>query len=303
MIYTLTLNPSLDYIVSVKDFQTGRISRTAKEIIYPGGKGINVSLVLKNLGCDSTALGFIAGFTGDELESLLKDKLPAEFIRVREGLTRINVKIHSNEESEINGQGPAVAEDELQALFKLFDRLEDGDFLVLSGSVPKTVPAAIYMDIMKYLQDRRIKIILDASGELLLNGLKYKPFLIKPNHLELGEIIGCRLDSREEIIQAAKKLQVMGACNVMVSRAGDGAVLVTEQGELFAAGAPDGEVKNAVGAGDSMVAGFIAGYLKSGNYKEAFWMGLCSGSASAFSEELATAAEVEQLLNSINSII
>ncbi len=298
MIYTLTLNPSLDYNVLVEDFQLGTVNRTIKEYIYPGGKGINVSMVLKNLGYESTALGFIAGFTGEELERCLRDKkIHTNFVKVQKGLTRINCKIHSSQESEINGQGPVVGTEEMKALYQLLSVLKQGDILVLSGSAPKSIPATIYRDIMRYFENKQIKIILDASKELLLYGLQFSPFLIKPNHHELGEIFGLKLKEREEIIQYARKLKDMGACNVLVSMAGDGAVLITEEGIVYTADAPQGEVKNSVGAGDSMVAGFIAGYLKSKNYEQAFRMGLCAGSASAFSEELATADEIMQLLS------
>ena len=298
MIYTLTLNPSLDYNVSVENFYLGTVNRTIKEYIYPGGKGINVSMVLKNLGYESTALGFIAGFTGEELERCLRDKkIHTSFVKIQKGLTRINVKIHSTKESEINGQGPVVGTEEMKALYQLLSQLKQGDILVLSGSAPKSLPATIYRDIMRYFENKQIKIILDASKELLLYGLQFSPFLIKPNHHELGEIFGLKLNEREEMIQYARNLQSMGARNVLVSMAGDGAVLITEEGTVYTADAPPGEVKNSVGAGDSMVAGFIAGYLKSNDYEQAFRMGLCAGSASAFSEELATADEIMQLLS------
>lgn len=297
MIYTVTFNPSLDYIVTVKDFKTGIVNRTQNEIIYPGGKGINVSMVLKNLGFENTALGFVAGFTGDAIVKLLEEKgVSTDFIHVEEGVSRINVKLRSNEESEINGQGPAIRPEDIQKLYRKLDQLQAGDVLVLAGSIPDVMPGSMYMDIMAYLKDRDIRIVVDATRDLLMNVLEYGPFLIKPNNHELGEIFAVELKEKEEVITYAKKLQEKGARNVLVSMAGDGAVLVTEDGQVFRAAAPKGKVVNSVGAGDSMVAGFLSGYLTTGNYREAFQRGVCTGSASAFSEELATKEEVEQLL-------
>jgi 1-phosphofructokinase len=299
MIYTVTLNPSIDYIVSVHDFQTGIVNRTSKENIYPGGKGINVSMVLKNLGHDSTALGFTAGFTGEELSKRLKDKgINTEFIKVNKGNSRINVKIRSNEESEINGQGPLIDNNEINSLYERLDKLQEEDILVLGGSVPESMPPTIYMNIMERLSNKNIRIIVDATKDLLLNVLKFRPFLIKQNHHELSEVFGVELKSKEEIITYARKLRDMGARNVLVSMAGEGAVIVTEQDATYVTEAPKGIVKNSVGAGDSMVAGFIAGYLDTKDYKEAFKIGVCTGSASAFSEELATKEEVLNILNS-----
>lgn len=297
MIYTVTFNPSLDYIVTVDDFKPGQVNRTTEEVIYPGGKGINVSIVLKNLGFDNTALGFLAGFTGTEIEHMLKKQgINAEFIHIGEGLSRINMKLRSNEESEINGQGPAISSPDIQNLYKKLDELEDDDVLVLAGSIPSTMPESIYMDIMKHLQKRKIKIVVDATNDLLMNVMQYHPFLIKPNNHELGEIFGVELQKKEDVIPYAKKLQDRGAKNVLVSMAGEGAVLVTEQNEVFQSEAPKGTVINSVGAGDSMVAGFLAGFLKTGDYRVAFKMGIATGSASAFSEKLATKGQVEQIL-------
>ena len=299
MIYTVTFNPSLDYIVNVPGFTCGRVNRTREEKIFPGGKGINVSMVLKNLGYENTALGFYAGFTGNELQRLVEEKgICADFIPVAEGMSRINVKIRGDEESEINGQGPAILDDDIEKLYEKLERLRDGDILVMAGSIPDVMPQTIYMDIMKYLADRNLKIVVDATKDLLVNVLQYHPFLIKPNNHELGEIFGVTLKERPEVIPYAKKLQKMGAKNVLISMAGDGAVLVAEDGNVYESEAPKGKVVNSVGAGDSMVAGFLAGYLQSGSYQDAFHMGVCTGSASAFSEELATKAEVEQLLKS-----
>ena len=298
MIYTVTFNPSIDYIVAVDSFSSGTINRTKDEKLFPGGKGINVSMVLKNLGVESVALGFLAGFTGDNIRLMLEQKgITADFITV-EGLSRINVKLRSmeeeivKEETEINGQGPLIDENAIKALYEKLDVLSAGDVLVLAGSIPGSMPLTIYMDIMQHLQGRDIKIVVDATKDLLKNVLSYQPFLIKPNHHELGELFGVELTTKEEIIRYAKRLQEQGAKNVLVSMAGDGAVLVAEDGSVHLAEAPKGSVKNSVGAGDSMVAGFLAGYLKNGDYAEAFKLGICAGSASAFSEELATGEEI-----------
>lgn len=298
MIYTVTFNPSLDYIVTVDRFVCGIVNRTKDEIVYPGGKGINVSIVLKNLGYKSIALGFQAGFTGAALEQMLDKKgITTDFIQVKNGMTRINVKLRSEEETEINGQGPVMEKEDMEKLYQKLDALQDGDILVLAGSIPDVMPGSIYMDIMKHLESRKLKIVVDATKDLLVNVLQYHPFLIKPNNHELGEIFGVEIKDKEEVVFYAKKLQEMGAKNVLVSMAGDGAVLVTEDGSVFKAEAPKGKVRNSVGAGDSMVAGFLAGYLEKNDYAEAFKMGVCTGSASAFSEELATKEEVLDLLN------
>jgi 1-phosphofructokinase len=298
MIYTVTFNPSLDYIVTVRDFTTGVVNRTSSEAIYPGGKGINVSMVLQNLGFSSTALGFLAGFTGDEIIRLLEEKgVHTDFIHVEQGVSRINVKLRSNQETEINGQGPVIASEDIRTLYGKLDALQEGDVLVLAGSIPDVMPGSMYMDIMDYLKEKKIRIVVDATRDLLVNVLPYGPFLIKPNNHELGEIFGVELTEKDEVIRYAKKLQEKGARNVLVSMAGAGAVLITEDGQEFRAEAPKGTVVNSVGAGDSMVAGFLAGYLSTGDYREAFLRGVCTGSASAFSEELATREEVEALLS------
>ena len=298
MIYTVTFNPSLDYIVSVNHFKCGIVNRTTDEIIFPGGKGINVSMVLKNLGYENTALGFLAGFTGDKLQSLMEEKgIHTDFIRVEKGMSRINVKLRSDEETEINGQGPEIAAEDIQKLYEKLDGMQDGDVLVLAGSIPDVMPGSMYMDIMKHLQGKALKIVVDATKDLLVNVLQYHPFLIKPNNHELGEIFGVKIESKADVITYAKKMQEMGARNVLVSMAGDGAVLTAEDGSVFRSEAPKGKVINSVGAGDSMVAGFLAGFLENGNYEKAFRMGVCTGSASAFSEELATEAEVLALLD------
>ncbi|SCW34178.1 1-phosphofructokinase [Lachnospiraceae bacterium C10] len=297
MIYTVTFNPSLDYIVSVDNFELGKVNRTCAELIFPGGKGINVSMVLKNLDVDSEALGFMAGFTGREIAGLLEERqVRSNFIEVKDGMSRINVKLRSNEESEINGMGPAISSEDIKKLYGQLDQLKEGDVLVLAGSIPSVMPESMYMDIMKYLEDKKLKIVVDATKDLLLNVLPYHPFLIKPNNYELGEIFGVELKTKEDVVPYAKKLQEKGAVNVLISMAGEGALLVTEDGQVIESNPPKGQVRNSVGAGDSMVAGFIAGYLHSGNYEEAFYTGLCTGSASAFSDNLATKEEVADLL-------
>lgn len=297
MIYTVTFNPSLDYIVSVDGFTLGRVNRTTKELVYPGGKGVNVSLVLKNLGMENTALGFIAGFTGTEIERGLKEwGCLTDFIKIPEGMSRINMKLRSREESEINGQGPRISEDALEELYRKLDAMEPGDVLVLAGSIPNSMPDSSYEQILARVQDKKIRSVVDATGDLLVNVLKYHPFLIKPNNHELEEIFHVPMDSKETIVAHAKKMQEMGAENVLISMAGDGAILVAADGSVWQSPAPKGNVVNSVGAGDSMVAGFITGYLKSQSYEEAFHMGICTGSASAFSERLATQEEVDGIL-------
>ena len=301
MIYTVTFNPSLDYIVSVNHFKPGEVNRTVAELMFPGGKGINVSMVLKNLGYESVALGFMAGFTGNEIVRLLEEKrINSDFISVASGMSRINVKLRSDEESEINGMGPEIGKADIQKLYSQLDRLKEGDVLVLAGSIPSVMPESMYMDIMRYLSGRGIDIIVDATKDLLLNVLEYHPFLIKPNNHELGEIFGVKLKTKDDVIPYARRMQEKGARNVLVSMAGEGALLVTEEGRVYGSMPPKGEVKNSVGAGDSMVAGFLAGYLSSHDYEQAFYMGLCTGSASAFSDNLATKSEVEALLRQFN---
>ena len=298
MIYTVTFNPSLDYIIRVDDFRTGQINRTAREMILPGGKGVNVSIVLSNLGHDSKALGFTAGIIGEDLEDLLqKSGVSTDFIRVKNGCSRINVKMRSDTETEINGQGPVIEEDEIRQLFARLDQIESGDYLVISGSVPNTLPNDMYEQIMQRLEGRGVRIVVDAEKDLMTRVLKYRPFLVKPNHLELGGIFGVSLVSQAEVLPYAERLQSMGARNVLVSMAGEGAVLLSESGEVFRAPAPKGALVNSVGAGDSMVAGFLAGWIEEqGSYDSAFRMGLCAGSASAFSEQLAKRHEVEALM-------
>ena len=296
MIYTVTFNPSLDYIVSVSDFKLGLTNRTESELLLPGGKGINVSTVLQNLGIANTALGFTAGFVGEEVRKEVEQLgVKAEFISLDEGVSRINLKLKSIDGTEINGQGPRISREAVDALVTQLDRLGADDTLVLAGSIPASMPDDIYQKIMERLDGRGVRIVVDATKDLLLNVLGHHPFLIKPNNHELGDIFGVTLSEREEVVPYAKKLQEKGAVNVLVSMAGKGAVLLTEDGSVYAAEAPKGTLKNGVGAGDSMVAGFLAGYGEDGSYEHAFRMGLAAGSASAFSEQLATKDEIEKV--------
>ena len=300
MIYTVTLNPSIDYVIKVDKLTTGNINRVNEEHVYPGGKGINVTRILKSLDNDNIALGFVSGFTGDYIINSLQElNLKSDFIKVKEGFTRINVKVKSEEETEINGQGPKISEEELNQFYKVIDKLVDGDILILSGSIPSCVAERLYESIMKKVEDRDIKVIVDATKNLLLNVLKYKPFLIKPNNHELAEMFNVELNSTEDVVFYARKLKEMGAQNVLISMGKDGALLVTENDEVFASSVAKGEVINSVGAGDSMVAGFIAGYLKSNSYEEALRLGAASGGATAFSSDLATREFIDKLVDEI----
>lgn len=297
MIYTVTFNPALDYIVRVEQFNVGEVNRAAYSEIMTGGKGVNVSLVLKNLGHESTALGFAAGFTGEKLVRDLKDKgCRTDFIFLEQGMTRINVKIKGQEETEINGEGPEITPVAIRAMMIKLERLREGDILILSGSIPKTLPEDIYEKVIVRQQGKNVRIVVDATKNLLKETLEYHPFLIKPNHHELGELFGVTISNPEEALSYAEKLQQMGAVNVLVSMAGEGAVLLDEHGNKHMSPAPEGRLVNSVGAGDSMVAGFMAGYLETKNYEQAFRMGIAAGSASAFSEFLATREETMEIL-------
>lgn len=300
MIYTVTFNPALDYVMLLDKFESGGVNRSKEEFLNPGGKGINVSMMLTELEVDNTALGYIAGFTGEELVIKLKKRnIKTDFITLKEGNTRINVKVKADIESEINAGGPDITKEDINLLMSKLDKLSDEDILVLAGSIPSSVDNDIYEQIMKRLNDRKVNIAVDATNELLLNVLKYSPFLIKPNHHELGELFDVSLKTEEDIIIYAKKLQEMGARNILVSMAGDGAILLTENGEILKSNSPKGKVINSVGAGDSMVAGFLAGYLKNKDYTEALKLGIASGSASAFSEGIATKKDVDILLKQL----
>ena len=296
MIYTVTFNPSLDYVVQVEHFQGDAVNRTSEEHVYPGGKGNNVAVIASNLGMKSRALGFKAGFTGAAMEQMLQEfGCDTDFIALEEGVTRINVKVKSDDEFEINGQGPRISEEKILQLYKKLDALESGDVLVLSGSIPNTLPDDMYERIMERLAGTGVRISVDATKDLLMNVLKYHPFLIKPNNHELGEMFGVRLESDGEIAEYARRLQEMGARNVLVSMAGDGAILITEDGSVLKQLPPAGEVINSVGAGDSMVAGFLTGYLKTGSYKEALKLGTAAGSATAFTSWLADHEAIDKL--------
>ncbi len=298
MIFTVTFNPSLDYIVRVDEMRLGTINRTNYEQLLPGGKGINVSIVLGNLGHPSRALGFSAGVTGVALEKLLADAgVDADLVHVKEGFTRINAKVKAVEETELNGQGPRIAPEDVDALFSKLDVLGQDDTLVISGSVPNTLPSDMYEQVMERLAGRGVRIIVDAERDLLTRVLPYRPFLVKPNNHELGDIFGVTLKTRDEVVPYARRMQEMGAQNVLVSMAGEGGVLVAADGQVYQSPAAKGTVVNSVGAGDSCVAGFLAGLMETGSYQTAFRMGLAAGSASAFSDHLATRPEVEDLMS------
>ncbi len=302
MIYTVTFNPAIDYVMNVPGLVPGEVNRSKEEYVFFGGKGINVSLVLRELGRDSTALGFIAGFTGDAIRRGVEDAgVKSDFIRLENGLSRINVKIKASTETDLNGKGPDISEKDLQSLFEKLDTLKNGDILVLAGSIPPDLPENIYETILARLSDKSITFVVDATGDLLKNVLVYKPFLIKPNHHELGEIFGKTLKNTDEIAHYAKEMQKMGARNVLVSMAANGALLVDETGRVHIIGTAKGKAVNSVGAGDSMVAGFLAGYLEKNDYSYALALGSAAGSATAFSEGLANKELIFRLLNEIQS--
>ncbi len=299
MIYTVTFNPAIDYIVHTGTMQVGQVNRSQGEELYFGGKGINVSFVLHELGLPSKALGFVAGFTGAAIEAGIQEQgIATDFVHLDSGFSRINVKIKSGEETELNGQGPNISEAAVAELFEKLNQLQDGDVLILAGSIPNTMPADSYEKILAHLSDKKIKVVVDATKDLLLKVLPYHPFLIKPNNHELGELFGVTLHSIEEIATYAKKLQEMGAQNVLISMAGDGALLIDETGKQHVCGVCKGTVKNSVGAGDSMVAGFVAGSMQ-GDYEAALKLGTAAGGATAFSEGLAQRAEIERLLQQL----
>lgn len=299
MVYTVTFNPAVDYIVRTDEINVGKVNRSISEEILFGGKGINISLVLKELGIKSKALGFIAGFTGQAIEEGVREMgVETDFVHLKDGFSRINVKIKSAEETELNGQGPRIDSEAIAELYKKLDGLENGDTLVLAGSIPNTLPSDIYEKILEHLSQKDIKVIVDATKELLLNVLKYKPFLIKPNNYELEEMFGVAFKSVEEIVECAKKLKEMGAVNVLVSMAEKGAVLIDENGSVHTCGVCKGSVVNSLGAGDSMVAGFIAGSLD-GDYPYALKLGTAAGGATAFSDGLAQRNDIYRLLQQL----
>lgn len=296
MIYTVTLNPSLDYFLSVEHFAIGKTNRSNEEVYRPGGKGINVSWVLHNLGLESTALGFLAGFTGQEIKRQMETTgIATDFIELPGGMSRLNVKLKQMDATEINASGPILSEKNLEELRKKLSVLTQGDILILSGSLPGSVTTDIYKDLMEEVDGKGIPVIVDAIGDALLKTLPLHPFLMKPNHQELSELFDVELSTREQVIPYAGKLQEWGAQNVLVSLGGAGAVLLDQNGVVYESEVPRGKLINAVGAGDSMVAGFLAGYLEKQDFAHAFLMGMAAGSASAFSEGLADRATVEQL--------
>lgn len=299
MVYTVTFNPAIDYVIHMGEVRLGATNRSEGEEMYFGGKGINVSIVLRELGIDSKALGFTAGFTGEAIEKGLTDMgIDTDFVRLEKGNSRINVKIKSKEETELNGQGPDIGDKAIAALFEKLDRLVDGDSLILAGSIPASLPSDIYERILERLSGKNIKVVVDATKDLLLNVLKYKPFLIKPNNHELGEMFGMELKTDEDIEKYARRLQDMGAVNVLISMAGDGAMLIDEFGKTHRCGVCKGTVRNSVGAGDSMVAGFLAGSLN-GDYEYALKLGTAAGGATAFSDGLATNDKISELMETL----
>lgn len=300
MIYTVTLNPSIDYVINLEHLKTGQVNRVKDENVYPGGKGINVSRVLKTLGHDNVATGFVSNFTGDFIINSLADlNVKSDFIKLDNGFTRINVKIKSDEETEINGGGPHISDEKLKELFNKLNKLNENDILVLAGSIPSTLSEDLYERIMEKVKESNVKVVVDATKNLLLNVLKYNPFLIKPNNHELEEMFNVKLKSIDDIVTYGKKLQDMGARNVLISMGKDGALLITEDKEIFISNVPKGRVINSVGAGDSMVAGFISGYTNSNSYEEALKLGAASGSATAFSADLATKEFIDKLIQEI----
>lgn len=301
MIYTITFNPSLDYIMKVKDFEEGKTNRSYQETIYPGGKGFNVSTILQRLGLENTALGFIAGFTGKEIKNQLEERgFNLDLCVLDEGISRINVKMKSTKETEINGNGPNISNIKLDELLSKLDYLNKGDILILAGSIPSSLPDNIYETIMQRLILKKIKVIVDATGKLLLNVLSYRPFLIKPNHHELEELFKTKINNQEEIIFYAKKLKKQGAINVLVSLGKDGALLISEDNHVYFCNSAKGKLINSVGSGDSMVAGFIAGYLKNKSYQEAIHLGSACGGATAFSDDLAKKEMIDKVYQQIN---
>ncbi|KQL42044.1 1-phosphofructokinase [Bacillus sp. FJAT-25509] len=301
MIYTVTLNPSIDYIVEVDDIGLGKINRMKRENKFPGGKGINVSRVLKRLDVESIALGFVGGFTGDFIKNVLgNERVSSDFVQV-EGDSRINIKLKSQLETEINGQGPAISEEKLDQFFYKLKQIKKGDYVVLAGNIPNTLPSDLYEQLTLWGQENGIHIIVDASGKVLLDVVKHRPFFIKPNHHELGDLFDVKITSIEQAIPYGKKLVEMGAQNVGISFAGDGAILITEN-SVYVSNVPKGEVINSVGAGDSLVAGFIGTYVKTNNIETAFKVGVASGSATAFSEDLTKREKIEELLNQVKIV-
>ena len=294
MIYTLTLNPAIDYVMQVKKLGFDDINRSYFEDLHFGGKGINVSVILKRLGINNKAMGFIAGFTGEQLEKMLTvEGVACEFLKLSRGNTRINVKIKSDTELDINARGPEIDESEIECLIDKMQDINKDDYLVLAGSIPENLPSDIYERILSRLDNKGINFVVDTTGDMLFNVLKHKPFLIKPNHHELGDLFGVKVQSDEDIVKYAKKLQKLGAKNVLVSRGSKGATLLDENGVISNIGILEGKVVNTVGSGDSMVAGFLAGFIDTGDYKHALRLGAACGNATAFCESLAQPCDIQ----------
>lgn len=301
MIYTITFNPAIDYVIGLENLKLGEVNRTTFEKVFFGGKGINVSCILNTLNIPNVALGFVAGFTGKAIEEGIQSLgIKTDFVHLKDGFSRINIKVKSAEETEINGQGANITEQELQELYSKLDNLKPNDFLILAGSVPKTLPSNVYENILKRLSNRGINFVVDATNQLLLNSLKYKPFLIKPNHIELAEMFNVELNSNEDIILYAKRLQEMGAVNVLVSMAENGSILVDENSIVHITQAPKGKVINSVGAGDSMLGGFLASYTINQSYDDALRLGTACGSATTFSEGLAEKYYIDEIYDKLN---
>lgn len=302
MIYTLTLNPSIDYIVEVDDLQLGGLNRMKRDLKLPGGKGINVSRVLKRLGADTTAMGFLGGFTGDFIEAALqKEGIPADFVRIRGGETRINIKLKHGEETEINGGGPPITAEEANALVEKLSILREGDLVILAGSLPSTLPGDFYEQLIRMCQKQGAEFVIDTTGEPLRRALAYHPLLVKPNHHELAELFGVVIETREQLIAYGRKLLEEGAQHVLISMAGEGALLISGD-EVYHANVPPGKVRNSVGAGDSMIAGFTGMLALGGDLMEAFRAGVASGSATAFSDDLAERGLIEELRTKVSIV-
>ena len=308
MVYTVTFNPAIDYVIRTDEIQVGRVNRSKDEMIYYGGKGLNVSMVLQELGIESKALGFVAGFTGEALEKGIEDMgIETDFVHLDNGFTRINVKIKSDRETDINGQGPSISEEALDKFFAKLHDIKNGDILVLAGSIPASMASDVYERILEHVSGINVKVVVDATKDLLMNVLKYKPFLVKPNNVELGEMFGVTLTTDEEIEIYARKLKAMGAVNVLVSMAEKGSMLIDENGRTHICGACKGIVKNSVGAGDSMVAGFIAGVMAGfrdenrsyEKYDYAVKLGTAAGGATTFSDGLAKRGDIDKMLQQL----
>ncbi len=296
MIYTVTLNPSLDYIMHLDNFKEEETNRSNYEDIYVGGKGFNVSTILSRLNIDTMALGFVAGFVGKEIVKRLDQRgFQCDLCELESGVSRINVKLKGQRETEVNGNGPLISDKKLDELLNKLNRIQDGDTLVLAGSIPSSLPYDIYERVIQLVQHKNVRIVVDATNELLKKVLPYHPFLIKPNHQELEELFHVQIKTQQEIIAYAKQLQKQGAINVLVSLGKKGAILVAEDGRVYMCESAKGQLKNSVGSGDSMVAGFLAGYIQFCDYRKALLLGSACGGATAFSDDLAEADLIHEV--------